>query len=466
MKKTYLNGIKLAILCLSVLGITGIKVSANETYNIQSSVGESKGILIPEELYDEVSEIKWVSKPGDTSEIMQVGQEIKLPKQYVNQSGKRELNLVFYAKLGVQIDLNRYDVYGSSSVVAGYKNTPPEELRKGHLNIPIQNAEKFSICIAGKTNPDTAKIVATINITEFQPLTSASGLPLKYNTSYYIFNDKLKGKRGGLTFEQYSNVDRMIYSNSVTGKGTSMLLQNKYNTSSTSEIEWSDQVTVKSASANWGNSTYWSVNTNYPNVSYITLSSSPSTFYISKGRNVSNAIVPNNFGLSAVSASAIITGDIMFYLNSLNPIPDYNNKEWLKASGKYLFATNWMGEKDKLQNGLQNSQQDNMRAYEADYRADFKGLTTSSDKITYAISKKYHNAKIRYVLRINGNYLSESYDGTSYYSQSKENKDNIEITANVNLRQGDKVTLDVITNEPGYPINQSTVLQTLSSAVY
>lgn len=246
-----------------------------------------------------------------------------------------------------------------------------------------------------------------------------------------------------------------------------MTFQKTNDTSSVSEIKWGDRVTVKSSSANWGNSTYWSVNSTYPNVSFITLSSSPSNFHISNGRNVSNSKDTNSFGLTSTSADMVQTGDFLFYLNSLNPIPDYNNKEWLKASGKYQFATNWQGEIDKLYAGLQRAQQDNIRAYETDYKSDFYGLTSASSKITYAVSKRYHNAKIRYVLRVNGDYISESYNGTSYDSQSKEDaKNNIEITTNVNLKKGDKIILDVVTNEPGYMANQSTIIQTLSSVVY
>lgn len=455
MKKTNIILIKsLFCIFLTISVIFGIEVSANEieNYNIQTIIG---------------NEFLWVSKPGNNSEVFKVGQEVKIPIQYLDMSGKKEINFIFYDKNNQPLDMTRYKVYSNQSGIVGTSTTSTEYKRKGHLHLPILGAGKTSIYFEDTTRVEASVHVAVLNILDNQTITSASGLPMSYNTPYYIFNNSLKGTRGGLTFEPYSNVDRLIYSNSVTGRGTSMIFQKSSDSSVKTEIKWGDQLKVKSSSGNWGNSTFWSVGATYPNVSFITLTSSSSNFYISNGRNVGNAKDTDSFGLSAISADMIITGDFLFYLNSLNPIPD-NNKEWLKASGRYLFATNWgPGEIDKLINGLQASQQDTIKAYEINYKNDFDRMITTNDKIIYTISKRYHNAKIRYLLSVNGQYNSESYNGISYYSQSKENTDgNIEITTNANLKKGDVITLDVVTNEPGYPTDKSTILQRLASTEY
>lgn len=205
MKKTYFTLIKITVLCLSILGFAGTKAFAEEaeTHTIQSVVAK---------------EFAWASKPGDNNETLKLGQEVQVSLYYLDKFGRKEIDFIFYDQSGGRLDMTKYRIYINNSGVVGTSTTPTEHKKQGHMNLPILGAGTTSVYLEDNTRIETTVRVATINVTATQTMTSANGLPMNYNTPYYIFNDKLKGKRGGLTFEPYSNVDRILYSNSVTVK--------------------------------------------------------------------------------------------------------------------------------------------------------------------------------------------------------------------------------------------------------
>lgn len=451
MKKNAYIKMKIAFFIIVALVTIG-KTAFSDSTKVPSNINEEVNIYFD-----------WASKPRG-NETFNLGQEVKIPVSYLDKFQRREVNFVFFDKNRNRLNLTNYRLSIKKTGIVGNSTSPTDHQKQGHVNLPILGTGSTDIYLESKSGVATGTVkLMTLTIVPTPSLKTASGLPLKYDTPYYIFDTTLKGKKGGITFEPYLNSDRMLYSHEPTAKGTP---QKILGGASSTEITWGDAVILESTSSNW-KANRWENEKSQTELG----SNGGETYRISNDVGSLNREDTGAFGLAFVNSSFnSISADFLFYLNYLNPPSDSSQKSWLQVGYKREFAKNPGPQGDfydRLFTHLSSFQRDSFIAYETDYKDGYDGIKVTGNKITYKISQQYHEAKIRYILRVNGKYVSESYKGKTLYSSSRILDDgNVEITSTADIKQGDKITLEVVTNEPGYATDKSAVLQTLDSIVY
>lgn len=451
MKKNVYINIKIAFFILVALVAIVGKTAFSDSIKAQNNINEEVNIYF-----------SWASKPRG-NETFNLGQEIKIPVTYMDKFQRKEINFVFLDKNRNRLDLTKYRLSIKKTGIVGNSTSPSDHQKQGHVNLPILGTGSTDIYLENKNGDgtDTVKLL-TLTIVPTPSLKTASGLPLKYDIPYYIFDTNLKGKKGGITYEAYSNSDRILYSHEPTNKGTP---QKILGGASLAEVKWGDAVILQSTSSNWKGNRWENKGSNTQ-----LGSDGGETYRISNEVGSLNREDTGAFGLAYVDSYFVPTGAFYFYLNYLNPPSDSSKKSWLGVGYRREFAINPQPQGDyydRLFLHLASFQQDSFIAYETDYKEGYEGIKVTGNKITYKISQQYHEAKIRYILRVNGKYVSESYKGKTLYSSSRILDDgNVEITSTADIKQGDKITLEVVTNEPGYSTDKSAVLQTLDSIVY
>ena len=76
-------------------------------------------------------------------------------------------------------------------------------------------------------------------------------------------------------------------------------------------------------------------------------------------------------------------------------------------------------------------------------------IKITNKKITLSIDKVTQEGTNRFIIRKNGKYLAESYAGKAFYS-SISKKDSVnEISATTDIKEGDKITVELVTGKPG-----------------
>lgn len=419
-----------------------------EMYRIQA--------LAVEEGVDKVGNIIWVSR-RDSDKYFKVNQKIDVPFAYKDKNNNAEINLIFYDLSGNTIDMRDYDAFFSNSKILGQSTTSPQYKQKGHVHLPIKNAGATSMTLKDKTHGDTLCSV-TVNVTSksLDTIKSASGFDIEYNKEYFITSSDLKGQRGGLFFTPHLNSDRLYFDNSVKNLGTTMIFENALSIKK-EKINWGDLVNIRSTRFNWSNSNFWNTNSN--TTWGINLSKNPSNYYISGNPD-------GNIGLSQMEASLFPNGNIGFFFRKL--ITGNKGTSWLNASNSVYIGQNFNENSTaEIFSGLEYAH-NHMKLYEKDYSDGFNYLNLNETSISYSLNPNYHNATVRYLLKVNDAYVSESYNGKAYYSQVKNSLNGSEtvISTSYSLRHGDKVTLEVITNEPGFSTDKSTAIQTLFESTY
>lgn len=273
---------------------------------------------------------------------------------------------------------------------------------------------------------------------DMKSLKSASGFDLKYGTPYVIFNKNDETKRGGLTYEPYLNFDTLLYSNSPFSMGTPMIIEGKV---SGSTVYSKDSVNIRSSSSNWSGHNYWTIRQNF-----VSAFKKDMVLYNKADTQDIVGSKDNTIGFSSIDADYAL-GNFHFKLRSVDSEYGSSEKLWLYSYNGFTIGGSIPQNIDHVYAKIPTT----MKFYETDYRTSFRSLipNTDTNKVTYTIRNDYHNASVRYILKVNGRYLSESYRGVSYYSSKKTNSEYTDITTDYILKNGDVLTLDVVTGTPG-----------------
>lgn len=412
--------------------------------------------LAVEEGVDKVGNIVWVSR-RDSDKHFKVNQKIEVPFAYKDKNNNAEINLIYYDLNGKTIDMRDYDVFYSNSKILGQSTTSQQFKQKGHVHLPIKNPGITTMTLKNRVYGDTLCTI-TIDVVSksLDTIKSASGFDIEYNKEYFITSSDLKGQRGGLFFTPHLNSDRLYFDNSVKNLGSTMIFENALSVKK-EKINWGDLVNIRSTRFNWSNSNFWNTNSN--TAWGINLSKNPSNYYISGNSD-------GTIGLSQMEADLFPNGNIGFFLRKL--ITENIGTSWLNASNRILIGQNFNeNSAAEVFAGLEYAH-NHMKIYEKDYSDGFNYLNLNETSISYSLNSRYHNATVRYLLKVNDAYVSESYNGKAYYSSVKNSSNESEtvIFSSYSLSHGDKVTLEVITNEPGYSTDKSATIQTLFETTY
>ena len=84
-----------------------------------------------------------------------------------------------------------------------------------------------------------------------------------------------------------------------------------------------------------------------------------------------------------------------------------------------------------------------------------KKITASSKStdISVAFDRGVFQSKNRYIVRLNGKYIFEAFNGTGYYTNSTNTVDNTSTLTrrNMTVKPGDTVSVSLTAGSPGWP---------------